>query len=93
MKFSILGGMFQMAIVEIIQSLSKKGLTTYQMNSPTVFAYERDSFHRIFLELVIIEDRCIQISQMIKVYIKRKPGSSENENVLQPSPQVRYIFT
>ena len=93
MNFSILGGMFQMAIVEIIQSLSKKGLTTYQMNSPTVFAYERDSFHRIFLELVVIEDRCIQISQMIKVYIKRKPGSSETENVLQPSPQVRYIFT
>ena len=76
-----------MVIVELIQILAKNNLMTYQMNSPIVFAYESDSYHRIFLELSIIEDRTVQISQIIKVYIKRK-SSTENENILQPSPQV-----
>ena len=77
-----------MAIVQLIRMLSKNNLTTYQMNSPQVFAYESDQFHRIFLEYLIIEERSIQISQLIKVHIKRKPTTSTNENTLQPSPQV-----
>ena len=82
-----------MAIVELIQMLSKSSLMTYQMNSPLVFAYESDPFHRIFLELLIIEDgriTSVQASQTIKVYIKRKPSTGTNENVHQPSPQVIY---
>ena len=50
-----------MAIVQLIRMLSKNNLTTYQMNSPQVFAYESDQFHRIFLEYLIIEERSIQI--------------------------------
>ena len=85
------GGMFQMVIVELIQILAKNNLMTYQMNSPMVFAYESDSYHRIFLELSTFEDRSVQISQMIKVYIKRK-SSTEKENILQPSPQVTKMI-
>ena len=83
-----------MAIVQLIRMLSKNNLTTYQMNSPQVFAYESDQFHRIFLEYLIIEERSIQISQFIKVHIKRKPTTT-NEKPLQPSPQVGimiYLF-
>ena len=80
-----------MAIVQLIRMLSKNNLTTYQMNSPQVFAYESDQFHRIFLEFLIIEERSIQISQFIKVHIKRKPTTT-NEKPLQPSPQVCIII-
>ena len=80
-----------MVIVELIQILAKNNLMTYQMNSPMVFAYESDSYHRIFLELSTFEDRSVQISQMIKVYIKRK-SSTEKENILQPSPQVTKMI-
>ena len=80
-----------MAIVQLIRMLSKNNLTTYQMNSPQVFAYESDQFHRIFLEYLIIEERSIQISQFIKVHIKRKPTTT-NEKPLQPSPQVGILI-
>ncbi len=81
------GGMFHMAIVQLLDTLEDKGPLQYQMSSPFSFTLNPDQFHKVTLELIFSEERSALISHLIKVVIKRKQMDGDEEPV-SPSPQV-----